>query len=617
MSSENKIELLSPAKNLAIGIAAINHGADAVYIGPDKFGARVAAGNSIADIEELVRYAHKYYAKVYVTLNTILYDNELEDARNLIYQLYDAGVDALIVQDMALLELDLPPIALHASTQCNTRTVEQVSFLEQCGFEQVVLARETGIKEIKNIHSQTKVTLEGFIHGALCVSYSGQCYMSEAVCGRSANRGACAQMCRLPYTLTDDRGNLLAKDKHLLSLKDFDASAHINELIDAGISSFKIEGRLKDENYVKNITAYYRKKLDAIFEGNENLRASSSGKSKFFFTPNPQKTFYRGATDYFLVGRNRNIWSFDTPKSLGEPLGKVKDVWRNAFSLEKAHDIANGDGICFINSRNELEGMRINKVESGRLLPLKMPELKKGTLVYRNADTQFDKILKSKTSERKIPLDIKIAENDEGFTVSVVDCDNVNTTVRFISNSTEPVQNPAKAKESWTSQFSKLGNTDFTLSGLDLSELQPLKFVPISQIGEWRRQAIEQHIENREVNYHRSERKISPTDHPYPTATLDYRGNVANKSAQQFYKRHGVKTIAPAFEISHEKDAELMRTKHCLRYAMNLCPQQNRETRIRIPEHLYLENSHNSFELSFDCKNCEMVIKQRFTDKKN
>lgn len=607
--SERKIELLSPAKNATIGIAAINHGADAVYIGPERFGARVAAGNSVAQIEELVKYAHKYYAKVYVTLNTILYDNELDEAQLLINRLYNAGVDALIIQDMALLELDLPPIALHASTQCNNRTAEQVRFLEQCGFEQVVLARELSLKEISNIYSQTNATLEGFIHGALCVSYSGQCYMSEALCGRSANRGACAQMCRLPYTLTDDKGIVLAKDKHLLSLKDFDASAHIREMIDAGISSFKIEGRLKDDNYVKNITAYYRRKLDAILESDKNLTASSSGKTTFFFTPDPQKTFYRGATDYFLTGRKRDIWSFDTPKSLGEPLGRVKDVWRNAFSLEKQTDVTNGDGLCFINGNGELEGFRINKTETGRLLPLQMPKLTKGTLVYRNSDTRFEKILNSKTSERKIPLKIRITEKEEGFIVSITDSDNITTSTLF-NYSSEPAKNAGKAKEAWISQFNKLGNTDFVFSDMEIYQLPQPKFVPISQIGEWRRQVIEQHTDNRGKNYRRSERKILPTTHKYPVNTLSYKGNVANKTAEKFYQRHGVEKTAPAFEISHTQDVELMRTKHCIRYAMNLCPKHNKEKKDRIPEHLYLENSHNRFELTFDCKNCEMVIKR-------
>ena len=353
-----KIELLSPAKNLEVGMAAINHGADAVYIGPSQFGARVAAGNSVDDIAQLVQYAHKYRARVYATLNTILRDDELEPARLLVNDLYNIGVDALIVQDMALLQMDLPPIALHASTQCDTRTVEKVKFLEQCGFEQVVLARETSLATMRQMAEQTNVVLEAFVHGALCVSYSGQCYLSEAARGRSANRGACAQMCRLPYDLIDGEGNIIVHKKHLLSLKDFDASRHLQEMIDAGISSFKIEGRLKDIDYVKNITAYYRRQFDAILTGSPR-QASSSGKTTFFFEPNPKKTFYRGATDYFLEGRKRDIWSFDTPKSLGEPIGKVKDIWRNALSINTKSVIANGDGLCFLNKNGEFEGFRV------------------------------------------------------------------------------------------------------------------------------------------------------------------------------------------------------------------------------------------------------------------
>ena len=414
MIKNPKIELLSPAKNLEVGIAAINHGADAVYIGPSQFGARVAAGNSIEDIAKLVDYAHKYYARVYVTLNTILKDSELEQARLLVNDLYNIGVDALIVQDMALLQMDLPPIALHASTQCDTRTVEKVKFLEQCGFEQVVLARETSLDTMRQMSEQTNVALEAFVHGALCVSYSGQCYLSEAMRGRSANRGACAQMCRLPYDLLDEEGNILLRKKHLLSLKDFDASRHLQEMINAGISSFKIEGRLKDINYVKNITAYYRRQFDAVLEGSPR-RAASSGKTTFFFEPDPKKTFYRGATDYFLEGRKRDIWSFDTPKSLGEPIGKVKDIWRNALSLNTKSVIANGDGLCYLNKKGEFEGFRVNKVESGRLFPLQMPKIEKETLVYRNSDVAFERILAGKTAERKIGLHI-VAAGDSNKT---------------------------------------------------------------------------------------------------------------------------------------------------------------------------------------------------------
>ena len=600
-----KIELLSPAKNLEVGIAAINHGADAVYIGPAQFGARVAAGNSIDDIAQLVSYAHKYRARVYVTLNTILKDDELEQARLLVNDLYNAGVDALIVQDMALLQMDLPPIALHASTQCDTRTVEKVKFLEQCGFEQVVLARETSLATMRQMAEQTNVALEAFVHGALCVSYSGQCYMSEAARGRSANRGACAQMCRLPYDLLDEDGNILVRKKHLLSLKDFDASRHLHEMIDAGISSFKIEGRLKDIDYVKNITAYYRRQFDAILEGTPRM-ASSSGKTTFFFEPNPKKTFYRGATDYFLEGRKRDIWSFDTPKSLGEPIGKVKDIWRNAISMHNSQcTIHNGDGLCFLNKKGEFEGFRVNKVESGRLLPLNMPKIEKGTLVYRNSDVAFERILAGKTAERKLPVTIKVSSlSTSSLRLEVVDSDNISTSIE-VELSGEKANNPDKMLETWRTQLSKLGGTIFEAKEIDLSALGEPLFIPVSQIAEWRRQLVELHEHNRNKSYQRSLIEIKPTVHKYTATELDYRANVYNSQAKAFYEQHGCVVKQPAFEQQHQPNAELMRTKHCIRYALGWCRKENPKAQIK---QLYLQNGNDKFRLEFDCRNCEMVI---------
>ena len=600
-----KIELLSPAKNLEVGIAAINHGADAVYIGPSQFGARVAAGNSVEDIARLVEYAHKYYARVYVTLNTILKDDELEPARFLVNDLYNVGVDALIVQDMALLQMDLPPIALHASTQCDTRTVEKVKFLEQCGFEQVVLARETSLDTMRQMSEQTNVALEAFVHGALCVSYSGQCYLSEAARSRSANRGACAQMCRLPYDLFDGEGNIIVAKKHLLSLKDFDASRHISEMINAGITSFKIEGRLKDIDYVKNITAYYRRQFDAILEGSPR-RASSSGKTTFFFEPNPKKTFYRGATDYFLEGRKRDIWSFDTPKSLGEPIGKVKDVWRNALSINTKSVIANGDGLCYLNKKGEFEGFRVNKVESGRLLPLNMPKIEKGTLVYRNADVAFERILAGKTSDRKIHVDIQLQASNNQLYIFMTDADGVSTsiTVEYFG---DKANNPDKMLDTWRTQFSKLGGTIFETHNVDLSALGEPFFIPVSQITEWRRQLVEFHEANRAKAYKRSLIEIQPTTHQYVTTDLDYRANIYNSQAKAFYEQHGCNIKQMAFEQQHQPNAELMRTKHCIRYALGLCKKENPKTTIK---ELFIQNGNDRFRLEFDCRNCEMIVKQ-------
>lgn len=599
-----KIELLSPAKNLDVGIAAINHGADAVYIGPSQFGARVAAGNSVEDIERLVEYAHRYYARVYVTLNTILRDDELEHARKLVNDLYNVGVDALIVQDMALLQMDLPPIALHASTQCDTRTVEKVKFLEKCGFEQVVLARETSLATMEEMAKQTNVALEAFVHGALCVSYSGQCYLSEAMRGRSANRGACAQMCRLPYDLLDEDGNVLVKKKHLLSLKDFDASRHLEEMINIGVSSFKVEGRLKDIDYVKNITSYYRRKFDAILEGSPR-KAASSGKTIFFFEPDPKKTFYRGATDYFLEGRKREIWSFDTPKSLGEPIGRVKDIWRNALSLNTKNVIANGDGLCFLNKAGEFEGFRVNKVESGRLLPLNMPKIEKGTLIYRNSDVAFERVLSGKTAERKISLSLFVKSvADKELTIEAKDADNIVTSIT-ISVVGELANNPNKMIETWRTQLSKLGGTIFDVKDINFSVVKQTYFVPVSQIAELRRQLIEAHEMNRSKSYVRSLINIEPTNHKYVSQELDYRTNIYNSQAKAFYEQHGCVVKQLAFEEQHQPKVELMRTKHCIRYALGWCRKENPKAQIK---ELYLQNGNDKFRLEFDCRNCEMLI---------
>lgn len=599
-----KIELLSPAKNLDVGIAAINHGADAVYIGPSQFGARVAAGNSVEDIERLVEYAHRYYARVYVTLNTILRDDELEHARKLVNDLYNVGVDALIVQDMALLQMDLPPIALHASTQCDTRTVEKVKFLEKCGFEQVVLARETSLATMEEMAKQTNVALEAFVHGALCVSYSGQCYLSEAMRGRSANRGACAQMCRLPYDLLDEDGNVLVKKKHLLSLKDFDASRHLEEMINIGVSSFKVEGRLKDIDYVKNITSYYRRKFDAILEGSPR-KAASSGKTIFFFEPDPKKTFYRGATDYFLEGRKREIWSFDTPKSLGEPIGRVKDIWRNALSLNTKNVIANGDGLCFLNKAGEFEGFRVNKVESGRLLPLNMPKIEKGTLIYRNSDVAFERVLSGKTAERKISLSLFVKSvADKELTIEAKDADNIVTSIT-ISVVGELANNPNKMIETWRTQLSKLGGTIFDVKDINFSVVKQTYFVPVSQIAELRRQLIEAHEMNRSKSYVRSLINIEPTNHKYVSQELDYRANIYNSQAKAFYEQHGCVVKQLAFEEQHQPKVELMRTKHCIRYALGWCRKENPKAQIK---ELYLQNGNDKFRLEFDCRNCEMLI---------
>ncbi len=603
MIATRKIELLSPAKNVEVGIAAINHGADAVYIGAPRFGARQAAGNTLADIERLVDYAHKFYARVYVALNTILTDDELAEAQRIATDLYNLGADALIVQDMGLLECDLPPIPLHASTQCDNRTVEKVSFLEKCGFEQVVLARELSLEQIRQIAEQTNVALECFVHGALCVSYSGQCYLSQALRQRSANRGACAQMCRLPYTLTDADGRILAKDKHLLSLKDFDASAHLQAMIEAGVSSFKIEGRLKDADYVKNLTAYYRQKIDAILEG-KPLQRASSGRTTFFFTPNPQKTFYRGATDYFLCGRKNDITSFDTPKSLGEPVGQVRSLGRDSLTLTADVAMHNGDGLCGFDANGDFVGFRVNRVEVERLFPLKMPRLNIGTPLFRNCDVAFERQLAANSAERKIGVKIAIFDVAEGLKIAATDEDDISAEFLLATEKT-PANNAERALETWRTQFQKLGETDFYLADFQ-SDTKSVWFVPVSQIAAARRSVMQLLEASRRQNFPKHEKPLQRTTHAYPQSSLDYRANVFNAQAEAFYARHGAEVKQRAFEQEYVPNAELMRTKHCLRYSFGWCPKQHPTDAPREP--LILQCGSANLQLSFDCKNCEMVI---------
>ncbi|HRS68502.1 MAG TPA: U32 family peptidase, partial [Paludibacteraceae bacterium] len=511
-----------------------------------------------------------------------------------------------IIQDMGLLELDLPPIPLHASTQCDNRSVEKVQFLEQCGFEQVVLARELSLQQIREIGEKTSVALECFVHGALCVSYSGQCYLSYALRERSANRGACAQMCRLPYTLLDADEEVLSRNQHLLSLKDFDASAHLLELMQAGVSSFKIEGRLKEANYVKNITAYYRQKIDKLIEGTDYRRASS-GVTRFSFEPNPQKTFYRGATDYFLRTRTATITSFETPKSLGEPVGTVREVWRNAFSVNSDKEFANGDGLCCVNTHGDFVGFRVNKVENGRLFPLEMPDIKPNALLYRNADAAFDKLLAGKTAERKIPVTVSISDTTDGLTFVMMDTYGNQAQLQVVVQK-ETANNAGRAVETFKTQLSKLGNTDFETTEVLLNFEQPW-FIPVSQLAEWRRQLVVEFEQVRAQNYPKREFVLHKTTHPYMQSTVDYRANAFNAKAIAFYSRHKTEVMQPAFEEISVPDAELMRTKHCIKYSFGWCPKQRPEKTPKEP--LTLQYGETKLKLSFDCARCEMVITQK------
>ena len=596
-------ELLSPAKNLECGLAAINHGADAVYIGASQFGARAAAGNSIEDIETLANYAHRYRAKVFVALNTVLTDNQLADAEKLIHSVYNAGADALIVQDMGILKMNLPPIPLHASTQTDNRSIEKVKFLEQAGFSRVVLARELSLKQIAEIKAQTKVELEAFVHGALCVSYSGQCYMSQAMCGRSANRGQCAQYCRLPYQLLDSEGNILVKNKHLLSLKDLDLSEHLEEKMQAGIMSFKIEGRLKDADYVKNITAYYRKKLDIILEGNSNFKKASAGKTTFFFEPNPEKSFRRSSTDYFMNGRHAGIFQPETPKSLGEPIGKVTYIGRSFFEMHNGHKLNNGDGLCFINKQGDLTGFRVNRVEKSQIFPADMPRMEVGAFLYRNQDQAFDKLIAGKTAERKIPVDIIFKEKEKGFELEITDDEGIRIKYE-VDAAKQLAQKPEAVIENIRNQLSKLGNTIYEARDIDI-QIQSPWFFPASQLSEWRRVAIEQFDTIRNESYLRELPAIAKNSN-FPIQKLTYLGNVTNKLAETFYREHGVSDIQSGFEIKAEEGVALMFTKHCIKYEMGWCPREGKNSELKEP--LFLKNNDQRYELRFDCKKCEMHI---------
>lgn len=601
------IELLAPAKNLECGIEAINHGADAVYIGAPRFGARSAAGNSIEDIAALVQYAHLYNVRIYVTVNTILRDEELKDTEAMIWELYRIGVDALIVQDMGITQLNLPPIPLHASTQMDNRTVDKVRFLAKAGFRQVVLARELSIDEISSIHAACPETLlEVFIHGALCVSYSGQCYVSQACFGRSANRGECAQFCRLQFDMIDADGKVIEKGKHLLSLKDMNQSDNLESLLDAGATSLKIEGRLKDVSYVKNVTAFYRQKLDALFKRRKEYRRASSGSIKLAFRPQLDKSFSRGFTDYFSYGRNPGIFSFNTPKSLGEEVGTVKEIRGNYLTVAGVKAFSNGDGLCYLDAQGRLQGFRVNWVENNKLYPQEMPHIKPKTVLYRNFDQEFERVMQKKSAERKMAVDILLEENNFGFTLDMCDEDGNRVSVSF-DKAKEPARTPQH--DNLKAQLGKLGNTPFALRNIDV-KLSGNWFIPSSELAEWRRAAVDRLMALRRINYRCELWRLPDTDCPYPQKELTYLGNVMNKAALSFYQKHGVRLIAPAFEAKQPDNAALMFCKHCLRYSMGWCPKHHKmKSPYREPYYL-VSNDGKKFRLQFDCKNCQMKIYQ-------
>lgn len=578
-----KVELLAPAKNLECAVSAINYGADAVYIGANSFGARQNAANNLDDIKTLVEYAHKFYVKVFCTVNTILDDDELFKAQELIKKLYDIGVDAIIIQDMGILKLDLPPIPLHASTQCDNRNLEKVKFFEKVGLERVILARETSLKDIENICKNTNVEIETFIHGALCVSYSGQCYLSEYIGNRSANRGCCAQPCRKKYTLMDEDGNVLSKDRHLLCLKDFNASPYIKNLIDAGVFSFKIEGRLKDESYIKNVTAYYRQLIDKYAD------KTSSGVIEYDFTPDVRKSFNRGFTTYCL-DENRDMFNFNSPKSLGEYIGKITKVFDKYFEY-KGKQLNNGDGICyFVN--NEMMGSLISRVENNRVYLKDTKFLSVGIEFYRNQDIQYEKQLKNSKTKRRIRVEMIYENNmvtakDEDFNFVTLDIPQ-----------TETPNNPQKMKETFIEQMKKSGESDFKVE--EVSVLGYLPFLKISEINAIRRETLEKLMNERLKNY-KSHVQKELKHAQYPLKSKDYKANVYNKLAKEFYEACGCEITELAFEKNHKvKNLELMRTKHCLYRAFNRCKSSKRL--------ILVDETGKKYSLINDCVNCEMVI---------
>ncbi|WP_374497144.1 peptidase U32 family protein [Vogesella indigofera] len=622
----HQVELLSPAKNIDIGREAILHGADAVYIGGPSFGARHNACNSVAEIAELVQFAHRYHARIFTTLNTILHDAELDAARTLIWQLYDAGVDALIVQDMGILQLDLPPIQLHASTQCDIRDAAKARFLSDAGFSQVVLARELTIPQIRAIADKVgdSATIEYFIHGALCVAFSGQCYISHADNGRSANRGDCSQACRLPYTLTDEKGGVVAFDKHLLSMKDNNQSRNLEALLDAGVRSLKIEGRYKDVSYVKNITAHYRLLLDEIIERRPELAPASSGSSEIYFAPDPDKTFHRGATDYFATGRKIDIGAFDSPKFVGVELGSVHRVGDNWLEIATAESMANGDGINYMKKR-EVVGMQLNTVQQighvpgGELLwrcvpndPAVLAGLKPGTRISRNRDHAWELSLLKKSAERRIGVWLNLDQTADGLALTITDEDGCSATAHA-QLALEPAKDATRAEASLHDAVAKLGNTMFVANDVALNLAQPW-FVPSSVINALRRDAVEKLEAARLAAWPRQPRKapVQPPV-PYPEKNLSYLANVYNAKAWDFYKLHGVEVIEPAYEAHQEEgEVSLMITKHCLRFSYNLCPKQAKGVKgvmgqVRA-DPMVLKSGDETYTLKFECRPCEMHV---------
>ncbi|WXL24882.1 U32 family peptidase [Ectopseudomonas mendocina] len=623
---KHHLELLSPARDAAIAKEAILHGADAVYIGGPSFGARHNASNSLADIADLVEFAHLFHARVFVTINTILHDDEVEPARQLIWQLYEAGVDAVIVQDMGVMEMDLPPIEIHASTQCDIRTLDKAKFLDNAGFSQLVLARELNLQQVREICENVDSAIEFFIHGALCVAFSGQCNISHAQTGRSANRGDCSQACRLPYTLKDDQGRVVAYDKHLLSMKDNNQTANLIHLVDAGVRSFKIEGRYKDMSYVKNITAHYRQELDAILEQRPHLARASSGRTEHFFKPDAEKTFHRGSTDYFVTERKIDIGAFDSPTFTGLPVGQVEKVNKRDLIAVTDTPLSNGDGLNVLVKR-EVVGFRANIAELKeqfeeegqpryryRVEPNEMPEamfrLRPLHTLNRNLDHNWQQALLKTSAERRVAVNWLARCSADQLQLTVTSEDNVSATVT-LTGPFAAAKDAEQAREQLTDTLGKLGTTIYFATNVQV-ESEAVPFIPGSQLKSLRREAIEALTQARVAAHPRGFRKpVSVPPPVYPESHLTFLANVYNEKARAFYHRYGVQLIDAAYE-AHEEAGEVpvMITKHCLRFSFNLCPKQAKGVtgvRTKVAP-MQLIHQDEVLTLKFDCKPCEMHI---------
>ena len=595
------LELLAPARDLETGLAAINCGADAVYIGAARFGARQEAGNSLADLEQLIRHAHRYWVKVYVTVNTLLYDAEIPEALKLIHQVYDLGADALIIQDVGLLECNLPPIPLFASTQMHNTTPARVAFLEKAGFQRVILARELSLEQIREIRRQTSLELEAFIHGALCVCYSGQCNLSYAIGGRSGNRGECAQPCRRAYSLVDGRGRTLLKNRYLLSIHDLNLTGHLRGLFEAGVSSFKIEGRLKDKNYVANIVGHYRRALDALGEPK-----SSSGQVCLDFDPDPDKTFNRGYTDHFVLGQRARIGTPDSPKMVGEAIGQIKAVSRTAFHLDSFQHLHNGDGLSFFTPEKELSGTMVNRIDGEWITPARMEGLRPGLALYRNHDKAFMDRLEKNRTVRKIGVEMVLTKTPGGYRLELRDEDGVTTSFQQESPH-QPAEKPELAQETIEKQLGKLGETEFACHKIRVM-IQPVPFLPASAWNELRRGAVESLRSARALKRPKSAGGILLNAFPFPETELNYLGNVLNEKAAAFYRRHGVTKIEPAAESGLDMHGrKVMTTKYCLKYQLEACPRDGKATLLREPLTLVDEDGR-WLQLQFDCGECVMKV---------